>query len=420
MPLPPLVSVVREFWGHVSDGRTAAEAGVAVGVSEDTGLRWLRDAGGVKPRLCEPKTTGFRPRLTLRDRIQIDIGVKTNESLNSIGRRLIPPRPASTIKREIDANADIRNAKGTSGYRRKQAFGARQSGRTARVRYDAFVAQARSDQRARRPKPGKLADNEKLHDEVQRRLLDEHSPQQIAERLCLDFPDEVEMRVSPETIYTSIYVQGKGNLRRELHTCLRTGRALRKPQRRPGERRGRIRDMVNISERPPEAADRAVPGHWEGDLILGSTASGSAIGTLVDRKTRFVLLLHLPDDHTAAAVQEAMVAKTALLPTILRKTLTWDQGKEMANHAQIAEATELDIYFCDPHSPWQRGTNENTNGLLRQYFAKGTDLSVFPADYLDYVAAKLNNRPRETLGWKTPAEALDELLSHPFKPPAVA
>jgi len=420
VPLPPLVSVVREFWGHVSDGCTAAEAGVAVGVSEDTGVRWLRDAGGVKPRLVEPKTSGLRLRLTLRDRIQIDIGVKTNESLNSIGRRLIPPRPASTIKRELDANADIHNARGTSGYRRKEAFGARQSGRTAQVHYDAFVAQARSDQRARRPKPGKLAVNERLHDEVQRRLLDEHSPEQIAKRLCLDFPDEVEMRVSPETIYTSIYVQGKGNLRRELHTCLRTGRALRKPQRRPDERRGRIRDMVNISERPPDANDRAVPGHWEGDLILGSTASGSAIGTLVDRKTRFVLLLHLPDDHTAEAVQEAMVAKMAQLPAILRKTLTWDQGKEMANHAAIAEATELDIYFCDPHSPWQRGTNENTNGLLRQYFAKGTDLSVFPADYLNYVAAKLNNRPRETLSWKTPAETLDELLSNPSKPHAVA
>jgi IS30 family transposase len=354
----------------------------------------------------------------LRDRIQIDIGVKTNESLNSIGRRL--GRPASTIKRELDANADIHNATGTSGYRRKQAFGARQSGRTAQVHYDAFVAQARSDQRARRPRPGKLAVNERLHDEVQTRLLDEHSPEQIAKRLCMDFPDDAEMRVSPETIYTSIYVQGKGNLRRELHTCLRTGRAVRRPQRRPDKRRGRIRDMVNISDRPPEANDRAVPGHWEGDLILGSTASGSAIGTLVDRKTRFVMLLHLPVNHTAEAVQEAMVAKMAQLPTILRKTLTWDQGKEMANHAAIAEATELDIYFCDPHSPWQRGTNENTNGLLRQYFAKGTDLSVFPADYLDYVAAKLNNRPRETLEWKTPAEALDELLSNPSMPPAVA
>jgi IS30 family transposase len=247
-----------------------------------------------------------------------------------------------------------------------------------------------------------------------------HSPAQIAVRLRLDFPDEPEMWVSHETIYKAIYLQGRGSLRRELHRCLRTGRALRKPQRRPGERRGRIPNMVNISERPPEVADRAVPGHWEGDLILGSTASASAIGTLVERSTRFTMLLHLPDDHGALAVQEAIVAKMAQLPGILRKTLTWDQGREMANHAAIADATELEIYFCDPHSPWQRGTNENTNGLLRQWFAKGTDLSVFPADYLDYVASKLNRRPRQTLGWNTPAEALDELLSNPFKPPAVA
>jgi IS30 family transposase len=288
------------------------------------------------------------------------------------------------------------------------------------VRYCALTAQALADRRARRARAGKLALNDKLRDEVQERLLDEHSPAQIAQRLPMDFPDDAEMRVSHETIYQSIYVQGKGNLRRELHTCLRTGRALRKPQRRPDQRRGRLRDMVSISERPAEVEDRAVPGHWEGDLILGSTASGSAIGTLVERATRFTLLLHLPDGHTALAVQEAIVAKMALLPAILRKTLTWDQGKEMANHIAIAAATDLDIYFCDPHSPWQRGTNENTNGLLRQYFAKGTDLSVFPADYLDYVATKLNRRPRQTLGWKTPAEALDELLSNPFKPPAVA
>lgn len=420
MPLPPLAFVVREFWGHVSDGCTAGDAGLAVGVSEGTGVRWLRDAGGVKPRLTEPKNSGPKPRLTLADRIQIDLGIKTNESLQSIGARLTPPRPASTIKREIDANADIHNVTGTSGYRRKQAFGARQSGRTAQVHYDAYVAQARSDQRARRPKPSKLAVNERLHEEVQRRLLEEHSPEQIAERLVIDFPNDPEMRVSPETIYRSIYIQGKGNLRRELHTCLRTGRAIRKPQRRPDERRGRIRDMINISERPPEAKDRAVPGHWEGDLILGSTASASAIGTVVERASRFVMLLHLPDNHRADAVQDAIVDKMAQLPAILRKTLAWDQGSEMANHVAIAAAAELDIYFCDPHSPWQRGTNENTNGLLRQYFAKGTDLSIFPADYLDYVAAKLNTRPRKTLGWKTPAEALDELLSNPSKPPAIA
>jgi IS30 family transposase len=417
VPLPPLRSVVRQFWVQISVGRTPAEAAVAVGVSEGTGWRWFAEVGGVKPQLCEPKLSGPRPRLSLQDRIKIECGVRMNESLQSISDRL--GRRASTIKYEIDINGGSRGGR-KSGYRRKHAFGARQSGCSAEVHYDALVAQARSDQRARRPKPGKLAVSQRLHDEVQARLLEEHSPKQIAKRLPMDFPDDREMRVSHETIYQSIYVQGKGNLRRELHTCLRTGRALRKPQRRPSERRGRIPNMVNISERPPEVEDRAVPGHWEGDLILGSVASGSAIGTLVERSTRFVMLLHLPDDHTALAVQDAIVAKMATLPAILRRTLTWDQGSEMANHIAIAAAAQLDIYFCDPHSPWQRGTNENTNGLLRQYFAKSTDLSVFPADYLDYVATKLNRRPRQTLGWKTPAEALDELLSNPSKPPAVA
>ena len=185
-----------------------------------------------------------------------------------------------------------------------------------------------------------------------------------------------------------------------------------KPQRRPDQRRGRLSGMVNISERPPQVEDRAVPGHWEGDLILGPR-SASAIGTLVERATRFVMLLHLPNDHGAEAVQEAMVAAMSQLPDTLRQTLTWDQGSEMGNHAQIAKATGLDIYFCDPHSPWQRGTNENTNGLLRQYFPKGQDLSIYDPGYLSYVAIKLNNRPRKTLGWKTPAQALDELLSKP-------
>ncbi len=419
MARPPLRSAIRQFWVHIGDGCTAAEAGVAVGVSESSGLRWFAEAGGVKPRLCEPKTSGPRRRLTFEDRIEIEIGVRTNESLQSMGKRL--RRPASTIKREIDANG-VRNLYDgrKSGYRRKEAFGARQSGNTAQVRYRALVAQARADERARRSKETKLAGHDRLRDEVQTRLDDFHSPGQIAARLRRDFPDNPEMWVSHEAIYQAIYVQGRGQLRRDIHRCLRTGRAMRKPRSSPRERRGRIPNMINISERPPEVADRAVLGHWEGDLIIGSTESGSAIGTLVERSTRFTMLLHLPDNHTAAAVQDAIVAKMAQLPAILRRTLTWDQGKEMANHVAIAEATQLDIYFCDPHSPWQRGSNENTNGLLRQWFAKGTDLSVFPADYLDYVAAKLNNRPRQTLDWKTPAEALDELLSDPTKPPTVA
>jgi IS30 family transposase len=351
--------------------------------------------------------------LTQEERVEIEVGIKAQESIQSIARRL--DRYPSTIMREIERNAFCYGR-----YRERHRFGApKKGGWEAKPRYRATGAQARAQDRARRPKLGKLARNEKLRDEVQNRLTDEHSPEQIARRLRLDFPDDAEMWVSHETIYQSIYVQGRGNLRRELHTCLRTGRALRKPQRRADSRRSRIPNMVNISERPAEVADRAVPGHWEGDLIVGGE-SKSAIGTLVERTTRFVVLLHLPNDHGALAVQNAIVAKMAQLPAILRKTLTWDQGREMTNHIAIAEAAELDIFFCDPHSPWQRGTNENTNGLLRQYFAKGTDLSVFPADYLDYVATKLNRRPRKTLDWKTPAEALDELLSNPSKPPAVA
>ncbi|OBF39183.1 transposase [Mycobacterium sp. ACS1612] len=405
--------VVRQFWDHIRDGMSAAEAGVAVGVSMYSGRRWFADAGGVRPKICDGGQRKWT-RLRLDERVVIDVGVKTGKSIRQIAEEL--GRPPSTVMREIERNAFCYGR-----YRERYRFGApKKGGRDAKPRYNATGAQVRAQQRARRPKPGKLAVNAKLRDEVQSRLRDEHSPNQIAKRLPMDFPEDAEMRVSHETIYQSIYVQGRGDLRRELHKCLRTGRALRRPQRRPDERRGRIRDMVNISERPPGVEDRAVPGHWEGDLILGSTASGSAIGTLVERMTRFVMLLHLPDGHDAFQVQEAMVAKMAALPVILRKTLTWDQGKEMANHVAVAEAVDMDIYFCDPHSPWQRGTNENTNGLLRQYFAKGTDLSVFPADYLDYVATKLNTRPRETLGWKKPAEVLDELLSEPPKPPTVA
>jgi len=390
---------------------------VAVGVSATCGRRWFREAGGVKPHLSKCALRGPRPRLSLEERIEIQAGVYADESLRSIGRRL--GRPASTIKREIDNNTELRSRKNPkkSGYRRKHAFGAHQGGATATVQYRAMSAHDRCADRARRPKLRKLAKNDTLRCEVQSRLELRHSPQQIAKRLRIDFPDDPEMWVSPEAMYQAIYVQGRGSLRRELHQCLRTKRAVRRSQHQPGTRRGRIPNMINISDRPAEVADRAVPGHWEGDLILGSTASGSAIGTLVERSTRFVLLLHLPEDHTAETVQDAIIAKITELPEHLRRSLTWDQGSEMANHRAIAAATDLDIYFCDPHSPWQRGSNENTNGLLRQYFPKGTDLSVYGEHYLDYVAAELNGRPRDTLNWKTPAEALNELLS---KPPAVA
>jgi IS30 family transposase len=246
---------------------------------------------------------------------------------------------------------------------------------------------------------------------VQEGLRSRLSPEQIAGRLRVDFPDDLEMRVSPETIYQSLYVQSRGGLNRELTRFLRTGRSVRKPHRRSDERRGRIPGMVSISERPPEVEDRAVPGHWEGDLIMGSTASNSAVGTLVERASGFVLLLHLPDGHGALAVQDALVAKMTALPEQLRLSLTWDQGNEMANHAAIAQATDLDIYFADPHSPWQRGTSENTNGLLRQYLPKGTDLSFYGPGMLDNIAAELNARPRKRHGFRTPAEVLAQLLS---------
>ena len=344
--------VVRGFWDHIKGGLSAADAGVAVGVSVGTGRKWFADVGGVRPKFADggPRK---RPRITFEERVEIEVGVKTQESIRSIADRL--GRAPSTIMREID-----RNAFSYGRYRSERRFGVpKKGGWQTKPRYSATGAQARAQQRARRPKQGKLALNHRLRDEVQNRLKDEHSPEQIARRLRLVFPDDAEMWVSHETIYQSIYVQGRGNLRRELHTCLRTGRGLRKPKRRADSRRGRIPNMINISERPAEVADRAVPGHWEGDLILGAQAN-SAIGTLVERTTRFAMLLHLPDDHGALAMQDAIVAKMAALPAILRKTLTWDQGREMANHIAIAEAAQLDIYFCDPHSPWQRGTNENT------------------------------------------------------------
>ena len=261
----------------------------------------------------------------------------------------------------------------------------------------------------RRPKPRKLASNPVLCARVIGYLEALLSPEQIEHRLVLDFPDDETMRVSYETIYQSIYVQGRGELRRELAVCLRTGRALRQPKGRL-ERKGRIPGMVSISERPAEVADRAVPGHWEGDLILGSN-NRSAIGTLVERSTRFVILLHLPGRHGAIEVRDAMAAKILELPEHLRRSITWDQGIEMAQHAQFSIDTGIDVYFCDPHAPWQRGSNENTNGLLRQYFPKYTSLTKYTAADLQAAADSLNNRPRKTLDWATPNEALTRFLA---------
>jgi IS30 family transposase len=386
----------RRFWDEVRACGSVVDSAVAAGVAENTGLRWFKQAGGVIPRRVTPGTV--KPRLTFEQREEIAL-LHGSGSSNVEIARVVGCHPV-TIGRELKANSTYF----TDGHL---------------PRYRASMAQKRSDWRARRPKVTKLASCERLRTVVQDQLEKEHSPEQISARLLIDYPDDLEMRVSDETIYREIYVQARGGLRRDLHQRLRTGRALRKPRRTTGERRGRIPGMVSISERPAEVEDRAVPGHWEGDLIIGRQ-SKSAIGTLVERATGFCLLLHLPGDHGADAVAEAMIEAMSRLPATLRRTLTWDQGVEMSNHVQIAAATDLDIYFCDPHSPWQRGSNENTNGLLRQYFAKGSDLSVYAPDYLEHVSRKLNSRPRKRLAFRTPAEALDKLLSEPFNPRDVA
>jgi transposase, IS30 family len=373
-------SLEREFWEQVPWWPSFEAAGVAVGVSEATAKRWAAESGGVKTRLSEPSR-----RLAFRERCRIEDLLDAEWSQAAIARDL--GRSPSTISNEIRNHSRVRDH-----------------------RYDAVHAQSQADEAARRPKPAKLATNLRLRREVQDRLKINHSPEQIARRLREEFPDDPEMWVSHETIYQSLYVQARGGLKRELTRHLRTGRTVRKPRRVADQRRERFAAMVMISERPPEVEDRAVPGHWEGDLILGSTRSGSAVGTLVERMTRYVLLLHLPGGHTADIVQEAMVAKMATLPEQLRLSLTWDQGAEMANHLQIAEATGLSIYFCDPHSPWQRGSNENTNGLLRQYLPKNADLRQVTQDRLDAIAAELNGRPRQTLGFQTPSQVLAEAL----------
>jgi IS30 family transposase len=262
---------------------------------------------------------------------------------------------------------------------------------------------------ASRPKTAKLAKNAQLRELVQTKLLEKLSPEQISRELRQQFPDDAEMQVSHETIYQSIYVQGRGALRRELAVCLRTGRALRRPRRKSQERRGRIPNMINISERPAEVEDRAVPGHWEGDLIIGK-GHQSAVATLAERASRFCLIVALPDGRTADKVADALADRILTLPAALRRTLTWDRGIEMAAHATFTLASGMPVYVADPHSPWQRGTNENTNGLIRYYLPKGTDLSGYAQGQLDAIADKLNARPRRTLSYRTPAEALNDLL----------
>lgn len=429
----PSRAVLREFWRLIAAGVTTAEASIGVGVSVPVGTRWFRHAGGMPPlSLADP--TGRH--LCFVEREEIALLRAKGAGVREIARRL--GRDPGTISRELRRNAATRSG---------------------RQEYRASVAQWKAQQAAKRPKPSKLADNEQLRDYVQERLAGRvrradgkivtgpktpawkglnkphrqdrrwataWSPEQISNRLRVDFPDDESMRISHEAIYQALYIEGRGALKRDLVACLRTGRALRTPRERSRNKpQGHVSADVVLSERPAEAADRAVPGHWEGDLIIGT--GRSAIGTLVERNSRSTILVHLPrldgwgekpptkngpslGGYGAAAMNQALMASMTTIPAQMRKTLTWDRGKELAGHAQFALDTGTKVFFADPHSPWQRPTNENTNGLLRQYFPKGTDLSRWSAEDLEAVALALNNRPRKTLGWKTPAEVFSEHL----------
>jgi IS30 family transposase len=392
----------RRFWEVVRAGAIRTEAAVAAGVAEQSGRRWFVQAGGVLPPNVPEASSGRY--LSISEREEIFAGVERGHSIRRIAKAV--GRAPSTVLRELRHNMRHQLYRSRSRLR-PNPDGKR---RTLPWNYRPTLAQERMKRLASRPKTAKLAKNAALRDLVQAKLVKKLSPEQISRQLRKQFPDDAEMQVSHETIYQSIYVQGRGALRRELAICLRTGRALRRPHRKSQERRGRIPNMINISERPAEVEDRAVPGHWEGDLIVGKYGR-SAIGTLVERKTRYLILLHLPNGQTAEEVEKAMVAATKRLPETLWKSLTWDQGSEMANHAKIGVATNLEIYFCDPAKPWQRGSNENTNGLLRQYFPKRTDLSVHSPEHLEFVADEMNQRPRKTLDWLEPREVLAQLFS---------
>ena len=420
------------FWEAIARGLKTEDAAVVAGVSSPVAYRWFRHAGGVNPAL--PPTVSGR-FLSFAEREDIAIWRAKKLGVREIARRL--GRSPSTISRELRRNA---------------------STRTWRLDYRASIAQWHAERRARRPKIAKLASNDDLREYVQdrlsgavrasddsplgppgpkwngknkphrgdRRWVKGWSPEQIALRLRVDFPDDESMRVSHEAIYQALYVQGRGALRRELVACLRTGRALRVPRPRSRHKAwGHITPEVMISERPAEADDRAVPGHWEGDLLIG--LERSAIGTVVERSTRFTMLIHLPREegygiiprtkngpalagYGAVTMKDALAATMTTLPEQLRRSLTWDRGKELSAHAAFKVETGIPVYFADPRSPWQRASNENTNGLLRQYFPKGTDVARWNAEEIEAVASTLNSRPRKALGWKTPAEALNEHL----------
>jgi IS30 family transposase len=368
---------LEEIWSRFAAGENMFAIATSMGRTFSHFLKIQRDHGGVRPRLRQRS----QRHLSIEEREEISRGLADGRSLRAIASGIC--RATSTVSREVERNG------GPSAYRAHQA-------------------ERRARHQARRPKSAKLTTCPRLRRLVEQKLEKRWSPRQIAGWLIDEYPLDDELRVSHETIYQSLYVQGRGALRHELHRALRTGRALRKPVgHTKNKARSRIPEMVMISERPAEVEDRAVPGHWEGDLIIGTRRT--CIGTLVERSTRFVLLMKL-ENGTAEEMRRALTKKIRTLPKELRRSVTWDQGNEMAQHREFTVATGVQVYFCDPHSPWQRGTNENTNGLLRQYFPKSTDLSVHTASHLNAVARELNERPRATLGRQTPLDKLAEAL----------
>ena len=385
-----------KYFALVRQGYSSREACRIVGINYRTGKKWRNGhhspGAGAKPRPPVRQGSASSGRFLSEDeRIHIADRLRERAGIRTIAREL--GRAPSTVSREIRRN------------------GMPLRGDVARHVYRPHSAQRRAEQRRPRPKTSKIGGNPELRDFIQRQLAVRWSPEQISRLLRVRFPGRPEMQVRHETIYQALYLQGRGELRRELAKALRTGRAMRKPHRQAQRRTPRfVAPMVMISERPATADDRAVPGHWEGDLIIGRDGQ-SAIGTLVERSTRYLLLVHLPHGRAAEQFRDALVDTVAGLPRHLTRSLTWDQGAEMARHHEFSLATGIPVYFCDPASPWQRGSNENTNGLLRQYFPKGSDLSRHDPNHLTAVALELNSRPRKTLGWETPAERLAKLLT---------
>lgn len=373
---------IERFWQARSMGTSMLEIADELGMEQRNLVRYAKDMGGIPPQ-------GWKNPdrlLMLEERHRIKELLVEGHSLRSIARLL--NRSASTISREIK----------------------RGSARGSRGKYSPIRAQRASVEGRRRPKPLKIPSDPVLHTLVQTWLEDDFSPEQIVGRLRREHSDDPRFHVTHETIYRTIYLQARGGLKRELKALTRTGRTVRHPRRSPTERRGRIKDMISIWDRPKEALDRSVPGHWEGDLIIGEN-SQSAIGTVVERRSNYVILVHLdPEKNRVEGIRDGLVKKLGALPDVLRGTLTWDQGKEMSQHRQTSEMAGIDVYFADPHSPWQRATNENTNGLLRQYFPKGTDLSVYSQMDLDLVADRLNRRPRKRLDFATPYETIENDL----------